>query len=609
MADTATAVRAAVLPGGRRRLVRPELRGELRIATAIVAVATVVPVITGNTYWLQIILLVDVYLIAASGLNVLRSQAEQMSFGQGAVLGVAAYAMALAVAVWELPFLTGALIGFGAGMTVGLLMSLPSLRVQGYYLGLVTMAGALALPEIFFLFEDQTRAMTGVNVAPSVINEVAFWRFDLLTLVILVCSVGALAMTAVVRSSRLGRQMRIAGASPEAAVTLGLRPGRLRLLAFALASVCASLAGVLYVPLIQYVAPGSFTLELSIMLFFVVVVGGAGTVAGPIAGLVVLYVVPEVALVNLLDYRLLIYGGIAYAVMFLMPDGVVGGLRRAVAGLRGKAGKGGVISLESLLASASPDAGGGAPDGGDGGDGAADPVLLKAEDLTARFGRVRALDGLSIEIGRSEIHAIVGPNGSGKTTLLNALSGLVTVDGGTIRFDGEDVTSMSAAARAGRGLARTFQTPRVFGDMTVWENVDCGPARGRSRRGWIEETLDGVRPLWDRIESHTLPHGQRRSLEIARALRRAPVLLALDEPAAGLSPAERRELSTLLRAVVETTRGSVVMVEHDLELVWGVADVISVVDAGRVLVTGRPDEIRHTPEIRRLFAGVTDASG
>jgi branched-chain amino acid transport system permease protein len=603
MTSKATVPRATMRVGRTRHLVRPELRRELSLGIAIVIVGVAVPLVSGNSYWLQAILLANVYLIAASGLNILRSQAGQMSFGQGAILGVSAYTMALAVSAWGFSTFSGALLGFAAGMVAGLLMSLPSLRVQGYYLGLVTMAGALALPEVFFLFQDQTQATTGVNLLASGINQIVFWRIDWITIAIVACSIGSLALTGIVRSSRFGRQLRVAGASPEAASTLGLKPGRLRLQAFALASVCASLAGVLYVLLIQYVAPGSFTLDQSILLYFVVIIGGPGTIAGPIAGVVVLYLVPEVALSSLLDYRLLIYGVIAYVVMFLMPDGVVGGLRRLAMSLRKKVNAGGVISLEALLANAPPGAMEVPNQAGSSDTGA---VLLRAENLSARFGRVQALDGISIEIGRGEIHAIVGPNGSGKTTLLNALSGLVNVDQGTIWFNGEDISAVSASGRAGRGMARTFQTPRVFGDMTVWENVDCGPSRRRPLGDWIEESLDEVRAQWDDIDGHTLPHGQHRFLEIARAVHRAPVLLALDEPAAGLSPAERQELSSLLRAVVTATGASVVMVEHDLELVWGAADYISVIDAGKVLVAGRPAEIRQMPEIRRLFAGVTD---
>lgn len=601
MTRTTTADARTGRLGRLRGALRPELRVELALSVALVTIGVAVPLAYGNTYWLDAILLANVYLIVASGLNILRSQAEQMSFGQGAVVGVSAYTMALAVVAWDLSMPTAAVLGFAAGMAAGMLMALPSLRVQGYYLGFVTMAGALALPEVFFFFEDATRASTGVNVPQSAINEVAFGRVDWLTLVIMGFSIACLVGTGIVKSSRFGRQLRVAGASPEAATTLGLRPGRLRLLAFALASACASVAGMLYICLIQYVAPGSFTLALSILLYFVVVIGGAGTIAGPIAGLVVLYLVPDLALASLLDYRLLIYGVVAYLVMFLMPDGIVGGLRRGMRRLRPHRGSAGIISLEAIL-SQSPGTSGEAVAAG------ADQPLLRAEGLSARFGEVQALDGVDLEIGRGQIHAIVGPNGSGKTTLLNALSGLVQVDQGKVWLHGEDVSRLSASGRAQLGMGRTFQTPRVFGDMTVWENVDCGGS-DESSGGWFAAALESVRGDWDRVSAATLPHGQRRFLELARALHQAPVLLALDEPAAGLSSAERAEFSSLLRAVVASTGASVLMVEHDLELVWGTADMISVLDAGKVVVTGRPADVRHLPEISRLFSGVTHVAG
>ncbi|MCW2792915.1 MAG: transporter [Nocardioides sp.] len=588
---------------GRRSFLRPDVRREVAIAIGIVLVAVAVPIIAGNSYWLQAILLATVYVIAASGLNILRAQAEQLSFGQGAVMGVAAYTTALAVAAWEYPLPVAVLLGFLAGMAAGMILALPSLRVQGYYLGFVTMAGALALPEIFFLFEEQTRAVTGVNVPPSAIRDVVFWRTEWLTLVIVAFAIAALVVAGMVKSSRFGRQLKVAGTSPEAAMTLGLRPGRLRLQAFAVASLMASVAGVLYVLLIQYVAPGSFTLALSILLYFVVVIGGAGTIVGPLLGVGILYLVPDVALASLVDYRLLIYGVTAFVIMFLMPDGIAGGLRRLLHRLRGRTAPVVTISLREVLAQA-PEAG---EDGNASGPDAPPGPLLRAEGLAARFGQVQALDGIDLEIGRKEIHAIVGPNGSGKTTLLNAISGLVAVDSGTVFFDGRDVSSIGASGRARLGLARTFQTPRVFADMTVWENVDCGAADGGTH--WFAKALEAVREQWDRLPAATLPHGQRRFLEVARALRRGPVLIALDEPAAGLSVAERKEFSSLLRSVVAATGASVLMVEHDLELVWGTADRISVVDAGRVVVSGPPAEIRHLPEISRLFAGVNHVAG
>lgn len=583
-----------------RTLIRPALRKELAIGVLIVIAATLVPALLGNLFWQQAMALAGVYVIAAVGLDVLRSQAGQMSFGQGAVMGVAAYVTALATVAWELPSPLPILAGLAAGMLAGLLMSLPSLRVQSYYLGFVTMAGALALPEVLYLFKDQTYAMTGVNVPPSAVHETISGTLDWLTVLVVVLSALALVLAAVLRSSRFGRQLLLAGSSPEAAATMGLRAGALRLQAFAVASLAASVAGVLYVGVIQYVAPGSFTLALSVMLYFVVIVGGPGRVLGPVAGVALLYVVPDHVLSDLLDYRLLIYGTIVFAVMFLTPDGVAGGVRRALNRVFGRGrSHSGTISLAPILDRA-PEAGSTSrPDH-------ATPLLI-ATDVARSFGSVKALNGATLRVDRGTLHAIVGPNGSGKTTLLNAISGLISLDAGVIEFDGEDVTSASAPARARLGLARTFQQPRVLGELSVWENIDCG--RAGEGIDWIEDALAELRPSWDAIDGAVLPHGQRRFLEVLRALHSGPRLIALDEPAAGLSHAERSEFGRLMREVVAATGVTVLMVEHDLDLVWNSADVISVVDGGRVIASGTPAELRNSQTIAHLFVGVDHVAG
>lgn len=579
---------------------RKSLQRELLVGAAIILLSIAAAIITGNLFWQQALLIAFVYVLAAAGLDILRSQAGQMSFGQGAVMGVAAYMTALATTVWKLTGPLPIVVGLVSGMAFGLLMALPSLRVQGYYLGFVTMAGALALPEIFYLFKDQTHAMTGVNVFPSAIHNTVIGNIDWLTIVVVVVTLCSLILIAVLQSSRLGRQMLLAGESPEAAATLGLSAGLLRLQAFAISSATASLAGVLYVGIVQYVAPGSFTLSLSIMLYFIIIIGGPGTILGPIAGVALLYLVPDYALASLIDYRLLIYGIIAFAVMFLIPDGVAGGLRRLLKRRRQSAATGSAtISIQPILESAPPRTEVAANDL---------PPLLVVEEASRRFGSVQALDGASLVVRPGTLHAIVGPNGSGKTTLLNAISGLISIDSGRVLFDGGDVTKVSAMRRAKLGLARTFQKPRILGELSVWENVDSG-GRPHQPIAWIEEALDGVREQWEKVDGGVLPHGQRRFLEVLRSLHQGPSLIALDEPAAGLSQAERSEFGRLLRDVVNATGVTVLMVEHDLELVWGSADTISVVDAGRVIASGTPAELRNSPTITHLFAGVDHVAG
>jgi branched-chain amino acid transport system permease protein len=583
-----------------RRLVRPEIKNETRLTVIIVIIATLYPVIIGSVYWTQIILLASLYLVAAVGLNILRSEANQISFGHGAVFGAAAYATAMAAGPGELPFALSAVIGLVAGFAVGILLALPSLRVQGYYLGFVTMAGALAFPQLLFVFEDQTEAVTGISVPVLGLADTAFWNISWLTLIILVVTCASVILYAVIRSSRLGRQMRVVGASPEAAVTLGLNPGRLRLTAFVIASVITAIAGVLYIPLIQYVAPGSFELELSVLLYFIVVIGGPGTILGPLLGVAMLYVLPNAVLADVGEYRLLIYGGIAFVIMFLLPEGVVGSMHGLLDRVRPKRA-GGAVSLSPVLEAASAQAPHTAPhtSGGE--------IILDAVHLTRSFGSVKALDGASLRIHAGEIHGIVGPNGSGKTTLLNSLSGLITLDRGTLHFKGQDVTKLAAVHRGRRGMARTFQAPRIFADLSVWENLEVGHRPAKD--DWLAAGLAVERDQWDRTLGGTLPHAQQRFLEVIRVLRQQPSILILDEPAAGLSQAERKEFGTLLQAVVMATGASVVIVEHDLELVWQIADTISVVDAGQIVLTGTPADLRNHAGLNQIFTGVQHAAG
>ncbi len=588
----------AVVETNARRWVRPQLRKELVISAVLVIALTLVPALSGNVYWTQIVLLASLYLIAATGLNLLRSEAGQMSFGQGAVFGAAAYATAMASGLHGLPFWLGALIGFAVGVIVGGLLALPSLRVQGYYLGFVTLAGALAFPQLLYIFDEQTSALTGITVAVPELTKTAFGSVSWLTLIIMVVTCLSLAFYGVFRSSRLSRQMRVAGASPETAVTLGLRPGRLRISAFIIASVLTSIAGVLYIPLIQYVAPSSFLLSFSVLLYFIVVIGGPGSILGPLIGVALLYVVPNAALAGAGEYRLLIYGVIAFLAMFLMPEGVVGSIREFFDKRRNRNRPQSNISLAPILECApqlkhSESSSAKLPN----------QPILDIEDVSKRFGAVAAIDDMTLQVSPGHIYGIVGPNGSGKTSLLNAISGLVSVDEGTILFKGTDVTKSPASKRARLGMARTFQAPRVLDDLSVWENLELGD-RNASEPIWLTEALDEVKVEWDQIPASQLPHAQKRFLEIIRVMRQGPSLLVLDEPASGLSIAERSEFRELLRGLVSSTGATVILVEHDLELVWQIADEISVVDTGKIVLSGTPSELRNHSIISHLFTGV-----
>jgi branched-chain amino acid transport system ATP-binding protein len=242
--------------------------------------------------------------------------------------------------------------------------------------------------------------------------------------------------------------------------------------------------------------------------------------------------------------------------------------------------------------------------------------LLAVRGLRKRFGGLVATDGVDVDVAEGETLAIIGPNGAGKTTLIGQLAGDVRPDAGTIHFAGADVTPLSAAARSHRGLARSFQITSIFREFSALDNVALAVQAhaGHSFRFWraarAEASLrEPARAILEQVGlgarggvvAGTLAHGEQRQLEIAMALATRPRLLLLDEPVAGMGLDESQRMVELLRAL--RGRHTIVLVEHDMDVVFALADRISVLVYGRVLATGAPEAIRLDAEVRRAYLG------
>jgi branched-chain amino acid transport system permease protein len=579
-------------------------RGRLAVGTAVVIASVAVPALAGNQYWSHTFHLVNLYIAVAVLQNMLLADAGQVSFGQGAVFGAAAYTVGVASALHGASFAQAAAIGLVAALALGSLYALPALRVQGYYLGFVTLSVAMVFPELLVSFNDYTNGINGITRAVPELNVPLFRGFTPLSLLVIALAVAALLAHAGLRQTRLGRHMRVAAASPEAALTLGFSPGHVRSAAFVLAAFGTALAGILYVPVVGFLSPSAFHVELSIFFFFSVIVGGRGRLLGPILGVWILYLVPNVLMVDLVNYRLIGYGLVALFVMLAFPDGLVGSVEAALRRrVHPPAGTGvGVHWIMNLTGG-----GGAGPAVTDAGRGGA-PVVAVA-GVRVAYGQVIALDGVDLAVKRGTIHGLVGPNGSGKTTLLNVISGLARVDRGSVRILGADTTRAAAHRTARLGVGRTFQTPRVFDDLTIWENLQIGADfhRDGTRAAWLFRALADVEREWRIQRPDFLQHAQRRLLEVLRVIATDTGVLLLDEPAAGLSPEERRDFAALLVHLRDALGKTIILVEHDLDLVWRVADRISVLDAGAVIAEGAPAAIVADPRVRALFTGRRDA--
>lgn len=255
-------------------------------------------------------------------------------------------------------------------------------------------------------------------------------------------------------------------------------------------------------------------------------------------------------------------------------------------------------------------------------------ALLEVQGLTIEFGGLRALDRVDFHVEQGEIVSIIGPNGAGKTTVFNVLTGLYQPGAGTIRFNGKSLEGMKVHDITALGIARTFQNIRLFRDMAVWENVVVGahtrlsagllrsiikdPATRREERAAREQALAHLEFVglkgWENHRARNLPYGAQRRLEIARALAAEPKLLLLDEPAAGMNPAETEELLQVIRRLQQRNM-TILLIEHDMRLVMGISERIVVLDHGKKIAEGTPDEVRQHPAVIAAYLGASASAG
>lgn len=604
MNSTAYTQRAEA-PAPRRSFLQRLLRGDRDVGQLIVGVVIVIlamigPELVGSVYWRHNFQIISVFVIVSIFLNFLYMDAGQISFGQGAVLGASAYMTAMLFGTFGVSFPLAALAGMATAIVFGLAFALPALRVQYYYLGFVTFGAALVFPELVIAFDEYTMGVNGIPLSFGPFPRQTILGVPMLSLAVAAAVCGSLAFVVWLRRTRLGRAIRVAAYSPEAAQAFGISPGRMRSVAFLIAAVGAGVAGVLYAPVVGFVGPTAFNIELSVLFFFVIIVGGRGQIMGPIVGIVLIYLVPNMLLADSVEYRLLIYGVIALSVMLLFPDGIVGTVQGWL--VREEP----IATLDFPIDRAVQRSSGGADDiarvGGP------EAPAIEVHGIKKYFGQVAALDGVDLVVQRGEIHGLIGANGSGKTTLLNVLSRMSNHDAGTLQVFGRDVRGYSASRIPHLGLGRTFQTPRVFDDMSVWENIEIGiDARSGSRGSVPADLVREMKEKYAGRSARLVPHGPRRLMEVLRVILAGADVLMLDEPAAGLSARERREFIHVLRRLRDQGGKSIVLVEHDLDLVLEVADRVTVLDIGKVVATGTPSEVTQNPAVRPLFLRTYDA--
>jgi branched-chain amino acid transport system ATP-binding protein len=553
------------------------------IVAALVGVAAILVCLLAPGYYAYLLGTLATTALAGVGLNVLLGLAGEVSLGQGGFMALGAYGVGILTSKAGLNFWEALPLAVLLVAAISAALSIPALRVTGPYLAMVTIAFGFIVESVSIEWRDLTGGSSGLSGIPA-----PFATGGTALLACVLCAAALLAFHYFARSP-LGFAMQAIAAAPAAARGVGISAVPVRTAAFVLAAVAAGLGGGLQAALTGFIAPSSFPFSQSILFLLVVVVGGAGRTLGPLIGSAVVVFLPEL-LAGLAEYRLLVFGAGLLIVLWAAPGGIAGALARLL--MAKEAGSRPKPDIDLALAHITGSRG-----------------SLVAEGVRVAFGGVIAVAGVDMTAPPGRITSVIGPNGAGKTTLLNLVSGFQRPDSGKVRVGNRDITGEAAHEAARGGMARTFQTAQPFGSLSVLDNVRLGLLHGRWRGEASAELARALLALVGYTESETrlagtLPHVDRRLVEIARALGTAPAVLLLDEPAAGLNDVDTARLGSLLQRLARAGL-AVVLVEHDMSLVMSISDEVIVLDAGRRIAAGPPAVVRNDPAVKAAYLGAT----
>jgi branched-chain amino acid transport system permease protein len=582
------------------RAVLPQLAPFL----GIFAVAMILPFVS-NDYWALIGTRAAIYWVLVSGLNLVVGFAGHLAIGYVALLTLGAYTTSVLAAgnvLPPLPVFAALPIAGVVGAVFGVIVGLPALRLRTFYFAMSTLGFATIVTQIALAWQSVTGGGIGIvgPEFPAPFNTA--WGYYYLC-------VGFAAfctwMSANVARSRFGRALIAVRDAEVAAEATGISKPRMLISIFLLAGALAAIAGGLFASLQTYITPDAFTFDLSVLFFIAILIGGRGSILGPMLGTIILTILPEIA-APLAAWSTFLYAVLLLVIVLAMPGGIAALLdfrnRRPLASNRAILPR--PAALGDVLRKSTGNR------------------SLRLRGITLSFGNVRAIDGLDLDVEPGRIHGLIGPNGSGKTTTLNVISGYYAAKAGTMALGADALPPGLPTLRAGSGIARTFQTPRVIGEASVLQNVMIGGTiegeasfveallalprnrRDEKRLAAKARALLGVVGLENlaEVRADRLQHSELRFIEIARALMLEPDFLLLDEPAAGLSSDEIERLAALIKAI--SARGvGVLLVEHHADLIFEICDQVTVLNLGRTLAAGTPAEIRVHKEVVSAYLG------